>query len=257
MACSPSILPQVPGVRLVVAACELTLIGEGNWHEAVIGYYPTRKAMLQIASLPEYASLVVHRTAGLKAALTVALHEPSDVRSLLECRGPGLSCRSGAMLAPGGLPARDAKTAPRSVAIAGEPRAAFFFAEADILEAVLELVLLPLVLDEPIAYLGLAFRVSRYTEEVIDPACDLEAVVDDFPEGNIEHLCVWIGFAPGKMSLHLGGEFLQRPSGELPDALRVAVNSWVEAPYRLSEAMIGSGSRCVTTYLAPGNVLLM
>ena len=82
------ILPKVPGVRLVVAPCELTLIGEGNWHEAVIGYYPTRKAMLQIASLPEYASLVVHRTAGLKAALTVALHEPSGVRSLLG-DGPG------------------------------------------------------------------------------------------------------------------------------------------------------------------------
>ena len=82
------ILPQVPGVRLVVAPCELTLIGEGNWHEAVIGYYPTRKVMLQIASLPEYAALVVHRTAGLKAVLTVALHESSSVRSLL-VDGPG------------------------------------------------------------------------------------------------------------------------------------------------------------------------
>lgn len=82
------ILPQMPGVRLVVAPCELTLIGDGNWHEAVIGYYPTRKAMLQIASLPEYASLVVHRTAGLKAVLTVALHERSDVRSLLSAGGP-------------------------------------------------------------------------------------------------------------------------------------------------------------------------
>jgi len=82
------ILPQVPGVRLVVAPCELTLIGDRNWHEAVIGYYPTRKAMLQIASLPDYAALVVHRTAGLKAALTVALHEPSGLRSLLG-NGPG------------------------------------------------------------------------------------------------------------------------------------------------------------------------
>jgi hypothetical protein len=77
------ILPHVPGVRLIVAPCELTLIGDRNWHEAVIGYYPTRKAMLQIASLPEYAALVVHRTAGLKVALTVALHEPSGLRSLL------------------------------------------------------------------------------------------------------------------------------------------------------------------------------
>jgi hypothetical protein len=77
------VLPQVPGVRLVVAPCEITLIGEGNWHEAVIGYYPTRNAMLTIASLPEYAALVVHRTAGLKAAVTVALHDSPALRSLI------------------------------------------------------------------------------------------------------------------------------------------------------------------------------
>ena len=53
----------------------LVLVGNGNWHEIVVGYYPTRAAMFRIAAIPGYSELVVHRTAALKAVLTVALGE--------------------------------------------------------------------------------------------------------------------------------------------------------------------------------------
>ena len=66
-------LPQVGARFLIVAPVDLTLIGAGDWHGAVIASYPSRKAALELPALPGYAEIAVHRLAGLEAALTVAL----------------------------------------------------------------------------------------------------------------------------------------------------------------------------------------
>jgi len=65
------LLPQVPGAQIVVAPCEMVMTGAGTWHEIVIGYYPTREAAIRLGALPGYEKLVIHRTAGLKAVLTL------------------------------------------------------------------------------------------------------------------------------------------------------------------------------------------
>ena len=66
-------LPQVGARFLIVAPCALVMIGEATWHEAVIGCYPNRAAAMHMPTLPGYAELQVHRVAGLKKALTLAL----------------------------------------------------------------------------------------------------------------------------------------------------------------------------------------
>ena len=66
-------LPQVGARFLIVAPVDLTLIGAGDWHDAVIASYPSRKAALELPALQGYADIAVHRQAGLEAALTVAL----------------------------------------------------------------------------------------------------------------------------------------------------------------------------------------
>ncbi len=66
-------LPQVGARFVIVAPVEVTMIGEGDWHEAVIGRYPSRRAALALPALPGYGEITVHRLAGLEAALTVAL----------------------------------------------------------------------------------------------------------------------------------------------------------------------------------------
>jgi hypothetical protein len=67
------VFPHEPGAHIRVADCDMTIVGAGNWHEMVIGTYPTRAAMFRISAIPRYADFVVHRTAALKAVLTVAL----------------------------------------------------------------------------------------------------------------------------------------------------------------------------------------
>lgn len=66
-------LPQVGARFLVVAPTDVVMVGEGRWQEAVIGWYPTRAAALRLPGLPGYEQVAVHRHAGLKAALTLAL----------------------------------------------------------------------------------------------------------------------------------------------------------------------------------------
>ncbi len=73
-------LPQVGAKFLIVAPCALVMIGEGNWSEAVIGCYPSRTAAMHMPTLPGYADLQVHRIAGLKKALTIALTEAALAR---------------------------------------------------------------------------------------------------------------------------------------------------------------------------------
>ncbi len=66
-------LPQVGARFLIVAPVDVVMIGADGWDEAVIGHYPSRRAALQMPSLPGYSSIAVHRLAGLEAALTLAL----------------------------------------------------------------------------------------------------------------------------------------------------------------------------------------
>lgn len=73
-------LPQVGARFLIVAPCALVMIGEGNWAEAVIGCYPSRAAAMHLPTLPGYADLQVHRVAGLRKALTIALTEAALAR---------------------------------------------------------------------------------------------------------------------------------------------------------------------------------
>lgn len=66
-------LPQVGARFLIVAPTDVLMVGGGNWQEAVIGRYPSRAAAMRMPGLPGYAQVTVHRHAGLKAALTLAL----------------------------------------------------------------------------------------------------------------------------------------------------------------------------------------
>lgn len=74
-------LPQVGARFLIVAPADVVMVGEGRWHEAVIGRYPSRAAALRLPALDGYAEISVHRHAGLKAALTLALG-PEALRRL-------------------------------------------------------------------------------------------------------------------------------------------------------------------------------
>lgn len=73
-------LPQVGARFLIVAPCALVMIGEGEWSEAVIGCYPSRAAAMHMPTLPGYVDLQVHRVAGLKKALTIALTDGALAR---------------------------------------------------------------------------------------------------------------------------------------------------------------------------------
>jgi uncharacterized protein (DUF1330 family) len=66
---------KVGGRMVIVAPCELVMVGSGPWHEVVITYYPTRAAAMQLAAFPEYAATLVHRIAGLKSVTTLELGE--------------------------------------------------------------------------------------------------------------------------------------------------------------------------------------
>ena len=59
----------------MVRAAELVFVGSGEWHEIVIGRYPSREAAMRLPTLPGYEALAVHRLAGLETALTLVLSE--------------------------------------------------------------------------------------------------------------------------------------------------------------------------------------
>ena len=44
---------------------------EELWDEVAIAMYPSRKAMLQMIQMPEYAEISVHRSAGLAGQLNI------------------------------------------------------------------------------------------------------------------------------------------------------------------------------------------
>ncbi|MCR9106177.1 MAG: DUF1330 domain-containing protein [Gammaproteobacteria bacterium] len=47
---------------------------EELWDEVAIGMYPSRAAMLEMISLPEYQEISVHRDAGLAGQLNIETH---------------------------------------------------------------------------------------------------------------------------------------------------------------------------------------
>ena len=49
---------------------------EELWDSAAIAMYPSRKAMLEMMSSPDYQASAVHRTAGLAGQLNIELVEP-------------------------------------------------------------------------------------------------------------------------------------------------------------------------------------
>lgn len=68
-----TILPHIPGAKITAIPCELVMVGSANWHELVIGCYPSRTAILQLSEMPGYAEAVIHRDAGLKAVETIGI----------------------------------------------------------------------------------------------------------------------------------------------------------------------------------------
>jgi uncharacterized protein (DUF1330 family) len=68
-------LPQVGGRFLLVGPVELLLIGSGDYHEIVIGEYPSKSEAFRMPTLPRYEDISVHRKAGLESVMTFALNQ--------------------------------------------------------------------------------------------------------------------------------------------------------------------------------------
>jgi uncharacterized protein (DUF1330 family) len=70
-------LATVGGAPIFSARVERLMLGEVEelWDTAAIAMYPSRKAMMEMISLPEYQASAVHRTAGLAGQLNIELVE--------------------------------------------------------------------------------------------------------------------------------------------------------------------------------------
>lgn len=71
-------LAKVGGAPMFSAAVERLMLGEVEdlWDSAAIAMYPSRKAMLDMISTPEYQASAVHREAGLEGQLNIELVNP-------------------------------------------------------------------------------------------------------------------------------------------------------------------------------------
>lgn len=71
-------LATVGGRPMFVATVERLMLGEVEelWDTAAIAMYPSRKAMMEMMSSPDYQASAVHRTAGLAGQLNIELVEP-------------------------------------------------------------------------------------------------------------------------------------------------------------------------------------
>ena len=71
-------LASVSGGLMFAAEVERLMLGEVEelWDSAAIAMYPSRKAMLEMMSSPDYQASAVHRTAGLAGQLNIELVEP-------------------------------------------------------------------------------------------------------------------------------------------------------------------------------------
>ena len=72
-------LQKVGGAPMFSAGVERLMLGEVEelWDAAAIAMYPSRKAMLEMISSPEYQASALHREAGLAGQLNIELVEPS------------------------------------------------------------------------------------------------------------------------------------------------------------------------------------
>ena len=72
-------LQKVGGAPMFSAGVERLMLGEVEelWDAAAIAMYPSRKAMLEMISSPEYLASALHREAGLAGQLNIELVEPS------------------------------------------------------------------------------------------------------------------------------------------------------------------------------------
>ena len=72
------LLVKVGGAPVFSASVERLMLGEVEdlWDSAVIAMYPSRQAMLNMISLPEYQEIAVHRSAGLEGQLNIELVKP-------------------------------------------------------------------------------------------------------------------------------------------------------------------------------------
>ncbi|MEM7217773.1 MAG: DUF1330 domain-containing protein [Pseudomonadota bacterium] len=71
-------LAKVGGAPMFSAQVERLMLGEVEdlWDAAAIAMYPSRKAMLEMISSPEYQASAVHRAAGLEGQLNIELVQP-------------------------------------------------------------------------------------------------------------------------------------------------------------------------------------
>ncbi len=71
----------VGGAPMFSAQVERLMLGEVEelWDSAAIAMYPSRQAMMEMMSSPDYQASAVHRTAGLAGQLNIELVEPMGV----------------------------------------------------------------------------------------------------------------------------------------------------------------------------------
>ena len=71
-------LAKVGGAPMFSAGVERLMLGEVEelWDTAAIAMYPSREAMLQMISSPDYQASAVHREAGLAGQLNIELVQP-------------------------------------------------------------------------------------------------------------------------------------------------------------------------------------
>ncbi len=71
-------LATVGGRPMFAAKVERLMLGEVEelWDTAAIAMYPSRKAMMEMMSSPDYQASAVHRTAGLAGQVNIELVEP-------------------------------------------------------------------------------------------------------------------------------------------------------------------------------------
>ncbi len=71
-------LANVGGGPMFAAQVERLMLGEVEelWDSAAIAMYPSRKAMMEMMSSPDYQASAIHRTAGLAGQLNIEMVEP-------------------------------------------------------------------------------------------------------------------------------------------------------------------------------------
>lgn len=72
-------LAKVGGAPMFSARVERLMLGEVEelWDSVAVAMYPSRKAMMDMISTPEYQASAVHRAAGLAGQLNIELVEPA------------------------------------------------------------------------------------------------------------------------------------------------------------------------------------